>query len=365
MALVALDVGVIGNEARAGEYLSGGFLCGVDPLRVTAGLAVSSVHYVLLDTTVQGQAAVGASLGKIVSLSCAVGAVRPVDERMLSATAPTDVGGDSNPYSLGAKFNVLTDGTITHGRYWAQEAGPHTFSVWDTVTQAKLASVADVAPAQGWREVALPTPLSVVAGKSYSITRGHSGAWAATFGTPNPPSLAPNLTGYIAMYSGGVDNFPSTFGGHNYHADVVFHTLSVVTANDASIAPALSVQTLVPLSASVAGAAAVIPVTLGKGVFLSSSVNGGATVTVGISLTRGFATTVEGGANLLVNLSRTLRVVIQVEGQAQIRVKGIDYGWLIPTTPSDILLPPTVETPWVLVPTEEEDMILVPTTVRG
>jgi len=101
-------------------------------------------------------------------------------------------------------------------------------------------------------------------------------------------------------------------------------------------------------------------------------------------LTLALAAAVQGQADLFARLNQLLNLIALVQGQAQVRAK-LTYDWLGPTSPGDILLPPTVEVPWILVPTadgsvtlvpteeedvvlaatEEEDWLLVPTTERS
>ena len=101
-------------------------------------------------------------------------------------------------------------------------------------------------------------------------------------------------------------------------------------------------------------------------------------------LTLALAAAVQGQADVFARLNQLLNLPILIQGQAQVRAK-LTYDWLGPTSPGDILLPPTQEVPWVLVPTadgsvtlvpseeedvvlaatEEEDSLLVPTTERS
>jgi len=101
-------------------------------------------------------------------------------------------------------------------------------------------------------------------------------------------------------------------------------------------------------------------------------------------LTLALAAAVQGQADVFARLNQLLNLIALIQGQAQVSAK-LTYDWLGPTSPGDILLPPTVEVPWILVPTadgsvtlvpteeedvvlaatEEEDWLLVPTTERS
>ena len=84
MATVALDCSVIGNEARAGEYLAGQFLCGVDPGgRLAAQTTVSSIVLKPLDAAFSGQGAVTASAVRTVGFSTSVAGVGQIAAQSL------------------------------------------------------------------------------------------------------------------------------------------------------------------------------------------------------------------------------------------------------------------------------------------
>ena len=153
-------------------------------------------------------------------------------ERMLGVTGPP--ANNSGDLTVGARFNVLTVGVITHIRYWhvACASVTHKQALWRWSGSAfvRVASVSSVpAGFTGFYEVALPTPVSVAAGETYMAAN----SWDNTDGgnaLPKPTSLSPNLTWVNAFYGVGSDVLPVVTFGEHLFVDVVYRTTSPMTA---------------------------------------------------------------------------------------------------------------------------------------
>jgi len=91
------------------------------------------------------------------------------------------------------------------------------------------------------------------------------------------------------------------------------------------------------------------------------AVDGKGNLDVRMNQTHGFFAQVGGQAEVLSVLGLRLALASQVVGKAEVKIKRLDYGWLLPTVPGNALLPPTTEGSWILVPTTEGSGVLVPT----
>jgi len=169
-----------------------------------------------------GAITLGRSTARFGSLGTTVG----TPESMHPNTAPPTQN-STGDYTIGIGFTPSVNGQITHFRFWDNPShsggANHAFSLW-TAAGVRLAGpvVAPEVAGNTWHEVALPTPVNVVAGTTYRASY-HVPSWGS-WSTAYPTSLAPHLTAVGgAWYTAGYDQFPATAQPTNYYPiDVIF-----------------------------------------------------------------------------------------------------------------------------------------------
>jgi len=104
--------------------------------------------------------------------------------------------------------------------------------VW-TTAGVKLGTVVDAPPdVQGWREVALATPVAVTSGTTYRVSRSTNNA---TYGYNPTPPVPTSASGGLTFVNGGwytdtVDSFPNiTQANLFYSIDVVLSVTTTTT----------------------------------------------------------------------------------------------------------------------------------------
>ena len=146
-------------------------------------------------------------------------------EWMLNPADPYQ-GSNSGEHTLGLRFTATAPGIITHLRYHHLATCPapdHALTVWNDAG-AKLAAVSDPAPSgyTGWREVALPQPLTVAAGQRLTVSYAVNNGARYSYRWTTPVSLAPHLVIDSAVWAYGYDLVPTLTSAEQYMADVTF-----------------------------------------------------------------------------------------------------------------------------------------------
>jgi hypothetical protein len=137
---------------------------------------------------------------------------------MIDTLSPTAHDG-AGAYTLGTQFVVNVKGSITAVRYWRNASSIRTSrkcSIWAGTTLVGTATSSSES-GTGWHEVALTTPVDVVPGPytvGYEVDN-------YSYAGGSPVSAVPELT-WTQLCYGPHDSYPSTVGGGNYFADVVF-----------------------------------------------------------------------------------------------------------------------------------------------
>jgi hypothetical protein len=159
-----------------------------------------------------------------------------VTERAMSNLVPPSqwVTG-VNTYGL--RFTPIASGKITHIRYYCYKTtSAHTLSLWRSSDQVQLGSVVDPSGgAAGWREVALPTPIDVVAGAEYRASQTVVPADYCIADGAAITYVAPHLTGFGNVTAAGADTYPANAGGYSYYVDVVFLVPSWLATSTATV----------------------------------------------------------------------------------------------------------------------------------
>ncbi|WP_326823974.1 DUF4082 domain-containing protein [Streptosporangium sp. NBC_01756] len=153
-----------------------------------------------------------------------------------TATPATASQPDSQPVTLGVKFNTSTAGTATGVRFYKapQNTGTHTGSLWTSSGQhLTTATFANETPS-GWQQANFGTPVALTANTTYIISyHAPAGAYSTTrpyFATQytNGPltALSDGAGGGNGVYTYGATNtFPTTsYQATNYWVDVIFHS---------------------------------------------------------------------------------------------------------------------------------------------
>ena len=134
---------------------------------------------------------------------------------------------DTQPGELGMRFRPTQNGKITKLRYYreARDLYPHTGRLWSS-DGTKLAEI--VYPAQakeGWQEVTLTSPISVLSGQDYIVSDDNE-FWTVSkpsgFTSPINNQSISGLSGVIKSGYNGRGQFPETATTTNYFRDVVF-----------------------------------------------------------------------------------------------------------------------------------------------
>ncbi len=160
-------------------------------------------------------------------------------------------GNDGTAIELGMKFRTDVDGVVTALRYFkrAGATGTRTGSLWTSTGTLLGREVFAGETASGWQEVALTTPVPVLAGTTYVVSYfSSSGDYVSTLqglqttvGTGLVHGLADGIDGGngLFLYTGTPSLPTQSFQASNYWADVVFdrrHTLTATSAGNGSVA---------------------------------------------------------------------------------------------------------------------------------
>jgi hypothetical protein len=180
------------------------------------------------------------------------------------APTPPRADTDTQPISIGVKFQSATAGYITALRFYkfAANTGTHVGELWTRGGTRLAVATFTNETASGWQTIALPAPVRISANTTY-IASYHTdvGRYAVsseyfTSGVTSSPLRAlPNVedAGNGVYRYGPVGSFPTeTFHSANYWVDVVFDT----TLPDTT-APVVSTVTPAPGTSGVAGQATV------------------------------------------------------------------------------------------------------------
>lgn len=136
--------------------------------------------------------------------------------------------GNEGDFEFGMKFQSTNNGYITKIRYYKTEGeqGTHTGRIWNTSGKQLASVVFTGESAIGWQEMALATPLAIIAGTTYIVSVNSNLTFAQT-----PYGLVSAIeNGYLKALSGvnGVyhptpGSFPNqSVNSTNYFRDVVF-----------------------------------------------------------------------------------------------------------------------------------------------
>ena len=147
---------------------------------------------------------------------------------MTPATAAAD---DSSPVQLGTRFTPSVDGTITAIRFYKGpgNTGTHLGALW-TSDGDQIGSdiVFTNETASGWQTAQLPTPVPVVAGRTYMVSylapNGHysvSGAFFNQAWTAGPLTAPAGDNGRY-RYGSDIGYLTNSWNSTNYFVDVVF-----------------------------------------------------------------------------------------------------------------------------------------------
>jgi hypothetical protein len=139
------------------------------------------------------------------------------------ANAGSNSGFDS---TLGMRFTPVAAGRITQLGTWIGP-GTHVFSLWDTATGTKLASVTGTyGGVADWHYETLPTPVDVEARHSYTVSYSTDNApygYVISWTPPNSSFTGRTACGVLGrdVFPGGPEN-PYGISTEHFHADVVY-----------------------------------------------------------------------------------------------------------------------------------------------
>ncbi len=134
---------------------------------------------------------------------------------------------DDRPVELGLRFTSAVAGGIEAVRFLRApgDSAPHRVSVWAGGTRVASATSTGAAGA-GWQQVALPRPVRVTPGQTYTVSY-HTSRYVATTDALTAPLTAGPLTAPASagVYSYAADGYPDRrYRSSNYWVDVVFAT---------------------------------------------------------------------------------------------------------------------------------------------
>ena len=137
----------------------------------------------------------------------------------------TAVSGGGATWEQAVQFSSSVNGTITHIRFYKApgETGTHIGRIWSD-SGALLVQVPFPTPEapSGWHEVALATPLQIIAGVKYRVSYNVNSFGAKILsGLSSPISNGP-LTAWTGFYTTPSGTFPNTGSVSNFLADVRF-----------------------------------------------------------------------------------------------------------------------------------------------
>ena len=147
------------------------------------------------------------------------------NESLYPATAAAE-GTAGATLSLGSRIGILSNGRITHIRYWRASGmvPSRTVAIWSDAGALLFSKVST--GVAGWNNEPVDPPLAVSAGAIIRVAYGFAGSPDGNFGFTNSPVYAD--TAHLDFISGcytpaGVTNFPDTIPvDSNYYADIVY-----------------------------------------------------------------------------------------------------------------------------------------------
>lgn len=155
------------------------------------------------------------------------------DESLYPAAAATE-GQAPSVLSLGSRIGILSDGRITHIRYWRASGmvPSRTVMIWSDAGALLFSKTSTGAP--GWNIEPVSPPLEVSAGATIRVAYGYAGSAAdGNFGFIVSEAVHADTTNldFISgcYHPGGSADFPDTLPGDasNYYADVIYQKKQV------------------------------------------------------------------------------------------------------------------------------------------
>lgn len=152
-----------------------------------------------------------------------------------SSAVPAATSLETAAVELGTTFRATAAGSVVGLRFYKASGspGPHVGHLWDTTTGQLLATATfDNTSASGWQQVTLPSPVSLVVGRSYVVSYyapggvyGYSSEYfsgnARVSGPLTAPATATGSPNGVFRY--GVSGYPTdTWRGACYWVDVLF-----------------------------------------------------------------------------------------------------------------------------------------------
>ncbi len=145
-----------------------------------------------------------------------------------STFTPAHQGGDNLSVELGMKFSVSVPGSIIGLRFWkvGTSTGTHVGSLWSSTGTKLISGTYTNETASGWQTLTFPTPYSITAGATYTVSyhtvNGY--AWDASYFATSksvPPFTIP-AAGGVWCYGTAICFPTSTYNASNYSVDVAF-----------------------------------------------------------------------------------------------------------------------------------------------
>lgn len=161
---------------------------------------------------------------------------------LFGSAAPTAAdSGSSSSIEVGVKFTADINGQITAIRFYksTRNTGTHTVALWSSTGSLLAGATATGETSSGWQTVAFASPVTIVAGRTYTASyhapAGHSASDRSYFAVKydRPPLHAPASAGVYATSSSRV--YPTrTSSSTNYWVDVV---LSAAQTGSDTVSP--------------------------------------------------------------------------------------------------------------------------------
>ena len=154
----------------------------------------------------------------------------PVSGLFNSDTPANITWNDPNPVEVGVKFQTALAGQVTGLRFYKapKNIGIHVGNLWtDTGTLLASATFANEMT-DGWQEVNLPNPVTLIPGETYVASYHTDGYYSAdpgyfAFDHIQWPLLAPTSGGNGVFSYGSSSRFPTNaYHSSNYWVDIVF-----------------------------------------------------------------------------------------------------------------------------------------------
>ncbi|MEV7006446.1 DUF4082 domain-containing protein [Streptosporangium sp. NPDC051022] len=159
----------------------------------------------------------------------------PSDSIWDEIATPDSESQDSQPITLGVKFQSSTAGTVTGVRFYKgpDNTGTHIGSLWDDTGDLLADATYTGESASGWQQVLFDPPVAISAGTTY-IAAYHSAS--GFYSTTRPYFTSAHTNGPLTALADGTDGgngvygygasstFPTnSYQSTNYWVDVIFH----------------------------------------------------------------------------------------------------------------------------------------------